>query len=57
MSLETMIVATGKKQNLSALVEDLELLKTMKRKGESSLAVTLHRVLKEYAAANRNSWS
>ena len=48
MAVQTMQVTTGEHQNVRVMIEDLELLKKLKRDDEVNLAVTFHRVLTTY---------
>jgi hypothetical protein len=45
VQIKTRRVAVGDRQNVSVLVEDLELLKRLKHEDEDSLAVTFHRII------------
>jgi hypothetical protein len=45
IQIKTKRVAVGDRQNVSVLVEDLELLKSLKQEDEDSLAVTFHRLI------------
>lgn len=49
VQIKTRRVAVGDRQNVSVLVEDLELLKSLKHEDEDSLAVTFHRLMEQAA--------
>ena len=49
VQIKTRRVAVGDRQNVSVLVEDLELLKRLKHEDEDSLAVTFHRLMEQAA--------
>ncbi len=56
MAVETVIkqVAIGAQQNVRVLVDDLELLKSLKESDEDSLAVVFHRIIRTYHAMQQS---